>query len=805
MENQRSQLAALLDAWGNGPQRRHFCCLESLPARSAEYCALPAELDQRLVEALRSRGITQLYRHQAEAYRAVQAGNHVVIATPTASGKTLCYSLPVFQRLLNEPRATALYLFPTKALARDQVSEARALANAALGQEASVGQPQAEIGVVVYDGDTPVDQRRVARRRARILATNPDMLHTGILPHHPAWSSFLAGLRYVVIDELHVYRGVFGSHVAHVLRRLDRIARFYGAAPITICSSATIANPDQLAERLIGQRVVCLRESGAPSGPRHFWVYNPPLVDRALGLRQNYIKSTCELTEDLIAAEIDSLVFCRTRLAVEVMVRQLRDRLAAALPADRPAELVHQMVRGYRGGYLPARRRAVESGLKAGQTQAVVTTSALELGIDIGNIDAVVLAGWPGSRAAAWQRAGRAGRRLNPSLALLVASSAATDQFVAEHSDYLFGQQPEHARIDPDNASILVPQIKCAAYELPFARQETYGELGAEETAEVLDCLADAQQLHRDGDAFHFVGDAFPAAGVSLRGPAAENFLVVRTDNDAAPSGSQGQIIAEVDYDDAPQELHDHAIYQLEGQQFEVLRLDHDNHKAFVRRVDVDYYTDALTQTRIRVLRTDQQHPRTAAANLGEIHLETRVTGFKKIKHHTHENVGFGDVVQPERQMHTSALWVSVPGTQVALVDATFAEIAEAALGMSRTLHTAATLLLMGDGGDIGRAIGDARADWFPVVSRGQLAVSEPLDGQQFSPTVFLYDRFPGGIGLAERLFEDRLLLVARAKTLLERCGCERGCPACIGPGGSGRAKPTALLLLRYLQLALAS
>ncbi|MCK5801124.1 MAG: DEAD/DEAH box helicase, partial [Deltaproteobacteria bacterium] len=560
----------LLANWEETGRDRHIVTHHRLPPTTAHLAAFPSWIDPHLRNALEDQGVTRLYSHQRAALDATQAGEDVVIATPTASGKSLCYNLPVFQALIDDPHARAIYLFPTKALARDQVAAARALAQrldliAADTRSPSSKATAARLGVAVYDGDTPQDQRRVARRHARILATNPDMLHAGILPHHPAWRDLFSGLRYIVVDELHTYRGVFGSHVANVLRRLLRIATFHGAQPRFIATSATIGNPEELAAELFGRPARAIRQSGAPTGLRHFIVYNPPIIDPALGLRESYLDATATLTRDLVEHGLSTLVFCRSRLAVEVLVRSLRDTLHVAPAGDvlTPGTDAQNLfrVRGYRGGYLPDRRRDVEAALREGQPNVVVATSALELGIDIGALDAIVLAGWPGSRAAAWQRSGRAGRRQTPSITAMVASSEPVDQFVAQEPEYLFGQGAEVARVDPNNTSILVPHLECAAFELPFTEGDRYGPLDARDTEAVLSVLADAEVLHRSAQAFHYIGGHYPAGAIPLRGPNDENFLVVRQD---------AKVIAEVAYRDVPETLHPHAIYQLEGAQYAV-------------------------------------------------------------------------------------------------------------------------------------------------------------------------------------------------------------------------------------------
>lgn len=779
-------ISRALAAWQQNGSLRHVCCHERLHATSGQNAPLPDWVHPALRAGLKKKGIVELFQHQRQSCDATAAGEHVVIATPTASGKTLCYNLPVFDRLIRDPDARALYLFPTKALARDQIAAARELA--ALSDS--------PIGVAVYDGDTPPDHRRAARRHARILATNPEMLHTGILPHHPNWAEFFSGLSYIVIDELHTYRGVFGSHLANVMRRLLRIAEFHGAKPKMVACSATIANPQELASQIFGSEATLIEENGAPQGERNFLIYNPPLIDPALGIRESYLKATCTLTLQLVRQSLSSLVFCRSRLAVEVLLRYLRDgidRLPVDIADDKEKRRLKGCIRSYRGGYLPERRREVEKAMREGETSVVVTTSALELGIDIGDLDAVVLAGWPGSRAATWQRAGRAGRRLRPSLTIMVASSEPMDQYVTRQPDFLFGQAPEHARIDPDNPSILIPQLKCGAYELPFTNHESFGSLDKNETAEILALLAEANVLHQSSDGYHFIDDAFPANEVNLRGTMNENFLVV---SDA------GKVLAEVDYHNAPNVLHDHAIYQIEGQQYLVDRLDHAAHKAYVQRVDIDYYTDAMTYEKVRILESLEQ---AQAATYGEIHVLERVVGFKKIKLHTHENIGFGEVNQPEREKHTTAIWLTLHEDLVQQLTRSPAEIAEATLAAAYALHSTAALLLMSDGRDLGRAVGDVRSESFGVVTgnnRGRYATPEAGSDLVLgpAPTIFLYDQYPGGTGLASRLFDERAQLLSRAAQMIKGCPCRKGCPACIAPGSRSETKTLALSLLELWQ-----
>lgn len=721
--------------WRANPKvAANLVAVRELPGQPARWVDLPRTLHPQLAQALWDRGVTRLFSHQADALAALAEGEDVVVATPTASGKSLCYHLPVFDALLADPSARALYLFPTKALARDQLESVRELATATRA---------ADLGAVVYDGDTPPDHRRAARTRARLVATNPDMLHAGILPHHASWAAFFAGLKYVVVDELHVYRGLFGSHVANVLRRLRRIAAFHGASPQFVATSATIANPGELGERVLGRAPRVLTESGAPTGPKTFLVYNPPVVDSALGLRASYIKSAKRLARDLIDGGVGTLVFARSRRAVEILVRYLRDDV------DEPED--EAQIRGYRGGYLPDRRREVEKLLRDGKTSCVVATSALELGIDIGGLDAVVMAGWPGSRAAAWQRAGRAGRRGQPSTVVLVTSSEPLDQYVAGNPEFLFGEPPEHALVDPDHLGVLVPHLKCAAFELPFASGERFGRLGEDGTREALGVLARRGLVHEDvaGGTYHWIADVYPAHGVSLRGGAEENFTVI-------DEGS-GKVLAEVDYRDAPMQLHVNAIYPLEARLYEVLRLDWGAHKAYVRACEVDYTTDAMTHTRVSLLEALRSE---GNAGFGDVHVVERVVGFKKIKLYTSENVGYGEVTLPDYEIHTRAVWFDPPSSEVAPrhAGAWRDGIGRAA----RALHHVAALVVLTETRDLGRALVDP-------------------DPPATLPRIYLYDQTPGGAGLAERLFEERERLVERAARLVVGCQCAYGCPSCVG------------------------
>lgn len=727
-----------------------------LPAVAAREAAFPEALHPKLVRALKGRGIEQLYTHQAEAFELGVGGTDFVVSTPTASGKSLCYNLPVLDALARDPAARALYLFPTKALSRDQEEALRTL----------MGEAQLAHGAITYDGDTPGDARRAAREKTAVLLTNPDMLHTGILPHHANWARVFSNLKFVVIDELHTYRGVFGSHLANVLRRLLRVAAFHGSTPTVLFASATIGNPREHAARMLGREVAEIGESGAPRGPRSVLVYNPPVVNAELGIRQSYLKAAVRLTADLVRAEVPTLLFGQGRNQVETMLKYLRDKLKSD-------KIAPEQIMSYRGGYLPETRRRIEAGLRAGDIRCVVATNALELGIDIGCLDAVVCAGYPGSVAALWQRFGRAGRRQEGSLAVLVASSAPLDQYCALSPDSIVGAPVEHARIDPDNVEILVQHLKCAAFELPFEEGEKFGSVTAEDTTEALEFLAKHELLHpvpgRGGRrVFHWAADAYPANHVSLRSVGWDNFVIIELGTD--------RVLAEMDFRSTHTMLHEQAIYQHEGEQYQVERLDFENHKAFVRKVAPDYFTTAMTYTRVEVIEEDKQARESEGclSGLGEVSVVEKVVGYKKIKFHTHENVGYGEVRLPEMQMHTSAFWWMVPEAVVESLPFARASVVDALRGFGNALHTVAAVGLMIDPRDLGRTIGD-RTD-----PEGPLGKRRGAPG--FDPTVFLYDHIPGGIGLAPRMFEARTELLWRARALVLDCSCEAGCPGCIGP-----------------------
>jgi DEAD/DEAH box helicase domain-containing protein len=758
---------------------RHF------PARPPVYAPFPSTLDARIVEALRARGIEQLFSHQARVWELVERGRHVVVVTPTASGKTLCYNLPALQALLAQPEARILYLFPTKALAQDQLADLEALAKAL-----------PEMRMFTYDGDTPQDARRAVRARANLVLTNPDMLHSGILPHHTKWATLFQNLRYVVIDELHAYRGVFGSHLANVLRRLKRICAHYGSAPQFIMASATIANPGELASRVTGEAVEEITESGAPTGEKTFVCYNPPVVNAELGIRAPYLGEAAKLAIRLLRAEVPTIVFAQSRLSTEVLLTSIKQGVADRATGD------SGIVRGYRGGYLPNRRRAVEKELRSGEALGVVSTNALELGVDIGHLDAAVLAGYPGTIASLWQQAGRAGRRTGASAAILVATSAPLDQFMVTHPDYLFGTPPEHARINPDNPFILVNHLKCAAFELPLGEDEAFGGL---DVRRELAALEDEGLLHRAGPRYHWASETYPADHVSLRTVTTDNFVVIDTTFRDERQTKKRSIIAEVDWSSAFATIYPKAIYLVESEPYEVqeLHFREDEEKvAYVKKVNLDYFTDAISAKGVWILRRLEKREHAGfLAEQGEVLVAEKVVGFKKIKLGTMENVGSGEVDLPQQEKQTTGAWITVPPATLDRVSRSREELIDGLRAVTYLLHHLAPIFLLCDIRDLGSWLGDTTPAETGAVATRESTKQRLMQAERFNPTVYLYDAHAGGIGLAERVFEILPDLLRRGLETLEACACAFGCPSCVGPVNEvgRRAKATAARLLTAL------
>ncbi|MEH7176635.1 DEAD/DEAH box helicase [Neobacillus vireti] len=707
---------------------------KTLEAKEAQTVSLPENLHMALIQALKRKGIEKLYTHQKSAFEKIIAGNSVVAVTPTASGKTLCYNLPVLQSILSNSNARALYMFPTKALAQDQKSEINEIIQAA----------GVDINSYTYDGDTPANIRQKVRKAGHVVITNPDMLHSAILPHHTKWVSLFENLKFVVIDELHTYRGVFGSHVANVIRRLKRICRYYGSNPVFICTSATIANPLELAENLTEEKMILIDNNGAPSGTKHFLFYNPPIVNKPLNIRRSATLEVRKIAGELLKNKIQTIVFARSRVRVEIILTYLQELVKNQLGS--------KSIMGYRGGYLPTERRKIEKGLRAGEIYGVVSTNALELGVDIGQLQVCIMTGYPGTISSAWQQAGRAGRRHGEALVIMVASSSPLDQYIIQNPEYFFNKSPETARINPDNLIILIDHMKCASFELPFKVDEQFGKVGTEE---LLEYLTEERILYKNGDKWYWMNDSFPAHNISLRSASQENVIIIDQSDIA-----NARVIGEMDRFSAMTLLHDEAIYLHQGTQFQVEKLDWDEKKAFVREVDVDYFTDANLAVQLKVLEEDKLNKlEYAEVGYGDVSVRAMATIFKKIKFETHENIGSGPIHLPEEELHTSAAWISL--------NKSFSEMGQDRLeqglvGTAHALNHIAPLFVMADPQDI-HVIPQVKAD------------------HNEKPTIFFYDRYPGGIGLSEKIHSGMTVVFSETKKMIDNCKCQTGCPSCIG------------------------
>lgn len=718
--------------------RLNLTTWQTLPPRPARYGGFPSALHPQLVEGLRKRGIGDLYTHQTAAIEASARGENVCVVTPTASGKTLCYNLPVLNRLMENPKARALYLFPTKALSQDQVTELKDL----------IDTVDVRIGTFTFDGDTPASARKAVRNAGHIIVTNPDMLHAGILPHHTIWIKLFENIEYIVIDEIHHYRGVFGSHLANLVRRLRRICAFYGSHPKFICCSATIANPKELTERIIEAPVTLVDNNGAPAGEKHFLFYNPPIVSRELGIRKSSVKEVSRIATQFLSRNIQSIIFARSRLRVEILTTYLKESVKKLGKSP-------DLVKGYRGGYLPTERRAIEKGLRAGEIMAVVSTNALELGIDIGALDVCIMTGYAGSVSSTWQQAGRAGRRNNVALVVLVATSAPLDQYIIQHPEYFFDQPPESGTVDPNNLVILASHIKCGAFELPFVEGESFG-LDAQSTAEILDYLAENRVLRKVKNRWHWSADAYPAEEISLRTAAPGNVVILDTSDN-------GRVIGEVDFFAAPVEVYENAIYIHQTQQYTIDKLDLDDRKAYARPVETDYYTDAEMNVELRVIEELQERMvGEVRKSSGELSVTWLPTKYKKIKFGTHENVGWGEIHLPESTMHTTGYWIDFPEDLGDRMKLGKEELGEALHGLANTLRQVAPVQVLCDPTDI----------------RASAMVRAPVSEK---PTVFLYETYPGGVGLSEKLYDHHEPLLKAAISMVTGCPCKDGCPSCVG------------------------
>ncbi len=754
--------------------------IKHLPAQKGQYREYPQNVHSALVEAFKEKGFSQLYSHQHSSWERLKKGKNVVVVTPTASGKTLCYNLPVLDAILQNPSARAVYLFPTKALSQDQRAEL----------DETIKLLPEEIRIFTYDGDTPQDARKAIRARGHIILTNPDMLHTGILPHHTKWIKLFENLKYIVIDELHNYRGIFGSHLANVLRRLKRIAQFYGSKPQFILCTATIANPKEMAEKMTEEPVSLVDNNGAPRGEKYFIFYNPPVVNKYLGIRRSYVNESRRVSSLFIKNDLQTIVFAPSRLITEVLVTYLKEDIEKTVKDE-------GLIRGYRGGYLPLKRREIEKELREGKIKGVVSTNALELGIDIGSLDIAVLASYPGTISSTWQRAGRAGRKTGKSAAILVASSSPLDQFIVNYPDYFFSKNPEKALINPDNLSILVSHIECAAFELPFQDGEKFGLL---EIDDILKFLEEEKLVHHSKNKWFWTSDAYPADGVSLRSISSDNFVVVDTSQKA-------KAVAEVDFSSALTTLHPKAIYMCEGEQYFVEKLDYDQRKAYVKKTDVDYFTDAIDYTKIKILDVfDKNNLKKCSISHGEVHVATQVVGFKKIKFHTSENVGAGDLSLPQNEMHTTSYWLTIPAETFQALPFSSEQKINGLYGLAYLLHHVSPLFMMCDLHDVGVSIGDNSTGKSVPPRDIRLKISPDESLQDFSdiafePNIFIYDNFPGGIGLSPSLFDLEKRLLEHAQKTIHACPCKEGCPSCVGPTKeSGRqSKQVAQEILKSL------
>lgn len=751
----RKNLQEVMDILQTNPSYQqnivHWHTIEEKEAKTAPF---PASLHTKLRQALENRGIGSLYTHQKTAFDLATAKKNVVAVTPTASGKTLCYNLPVLQSIMENDQARALYLFPTKALAQDQKSELNEI----------IEEMEVPINSYTYDGDTPANIRQKVRKAGHIVITNPDMLHSAILPHHTKWVSLFENLKYIVIDELHTYRGVFGSHVANVIRRLKRICRYYGSNPIFICTSATIANPKELAEHLTGAHVMLVDNNGAPSGRKHFIFYNPPIVNKPLNIRRSATLEVRNIAGEFLKNKIQTIVFARSRVRVEIILTYLQELVKN--------QLQNKSIQGYRGGYLPKQRREIERGLREGSIYGVVSTNALELGVDIGQLQVCVMTGYPGTVASAWQQAGRAGRRHGEAVIVMVASSSPLDQYMIQHPDYFFSRNPETARINPDNLVILVDHLKCASYELPFKQGETFDGV---EIEDVLEFLQEERVIHFSRDKWYWMNDSFPAHNISLRSASQENVVII-DQSDVA----NVKVIGEMDRFSAMTLLHDEAIYLHQGIQYQVEYLDWDEKKAYVREVDVDYFTDANLAVNLKVLEADKERlERTYSIGYGDVMVSAMATIFKKIKFETHENIGSGPISLPEEELHTNAVWLSFEKEQFYESEE---RLEQALISVANALQSIAPLMVMCDPSDL------------HVVPQIKAVHNE-------QPTIFLYDRYPGGIGLSDKVYEQMNDVLNQTNQLIVNCSCESGCPSCIGMEAQGEyAKSDALVLLQQLQ-----
>ncbi|HMR99388.1 MAG TPA: DEAD/DEAH box helicase [Anaerolineales bacterium] len=852
-------LASLLDSWKRDEATApNISAWQTFAPRSAQTHPFPTGLPAPLSQALIANGIHSLYSHQHEAWTATRQNQNIILSTGTASGKTLAYNLPVFTELIANPKSRALYLFPTKALAQDQLS---ALANLKLETW--------DLTPAIYDGDTPQKDRPQIRQTARIILTNPDMLHTGILPHHTNWADLFTHLKFVVIDEAHTYRGVFGSHVANVIRRLKRVATFYGGAPKFILASATIGNPKELAERLVEQPVTLIDNDGSARGPRHFLLYNPPIVDASLGLRKSSLLEGVRLARELINSNVQTVVFARSRRSVEIILSYLQGELTPDSSIEAPLipyeslPNPRSMVRGYRSGYLPSQRREIEKGLRDGTIKTVVATNALELGIDIGGLGAAILVGYPGAVASARQQAGRAGRGLESAVSVLVTSASPIDQFLAHHPEYFFERSPEQALVNPDHLLILLEHLRCAMFELPFQKGEGFGAISSQTIEEYLNFLVENHEAHFSNEKYFWMADTYPAANISLRSASPQSVILQTTMDDRPLT------IGIVDGESAVWMTHPGAIYLHEAQSYLVEDLNLEERIARLKPFVSDYYTEPLRQTEVELLSVAEESPsplerggrgEEATKTWGELKITTQVMGFRKRRWHTHENLGEEPLDLPPSELQTTGYWLTLSEKTIARLrdlgawsndpndygpgwdkirervrarDRFTCQVCGAVeSGRQHDVHHKVPFRAFTSRDEANRlenlttlcpschhkveqnvrmrsglaglayALGNL-APLFLMCDSADLGTHiEPVENKTFGmPTIVLYDSIPAGIGFSQKLFELHDELLARALELVGACACADGCPSCVGPGGENGygGKEEALEILKVL------
>ncbi len=835
-----SNLDSVISNWfSNKDVSENIQYSTSSGSSAGEYCPFPDDMSIVLSNQLLKLGIDQLYSHQFLSYQTVKKHENLVVTTGTASGKTLCYTIPIVDHLLKVPTARALFLFPTKALTHDQYEKLSVLLSFP-GEAANHNIP-----VSVYDGDTSVQKRQIIRQTARCLLTNPDMLHMAILPHHTLWEDFFHGLDFVVIDEIHAYRGVFGSHVANVIRRLKRIAAFYGSKPQFILTSATIANPGEHGESLVGEKLEIINLDGAPHGERKTILYNPPIIHPETGIRKSASSEVIRLAGSLLEKNIQVLIFGRSRRGVEMLLRQLR------LQQNDSESNYH----AYRSGYLAVERRKIEADLRSGKLRAVASTNALELGIDIGGVDAVLLTGYPGSISGLRQQAGRAGRKQADSVAVLVASGSPIDQYLMRHPDYLTGRSPESALIDPDHPVILLGHLRCAAFELPFTENEKFGSVDSTLLNEYLGYLEESGVLNHSNNRYYWTDTAYPASFLSLRSSDSRSVNLV------TEGSNKSQTIGEIDYLSALWMVHPKAIYLHEGNSYFVKSLDLEKSIATLEPIDDDYYTDPVRKVTLTKLNEqDSEYYPGSKITYGEIQVTTEITGFKKILWNTREILSVESLTLPPSTMRTTAYWMSISDETVELLREQLLwkndpnnygkkwdqirltvrqrdqfrcqvcgipenekahhihhktplrsfytldeanrfenlitlcpnchQLAESAVkirsglaGLGYALGQLAPLFLMCDSSDLGTLTDP---------------VSNIADGR---PAVIVYDQVNAGIGLSRKCFDLHPQIMLSILELVSNCACLDGCPSCVGPGGENGAggKPETLAILQQL------